>query len=142
MSIHDKDRDIRKIGGMPETEIASDIIPEGYQLDYERLHGTEVPGHPGSRIEILPPHVLALQQEILTHHPELVRAMSLVRKEANYDEATFYGCIFAYCGVVLDGTYDQEYLASRGLQLLAAKRNGQVVISSSDIAVIPKALLQ
>lgn len=140
----DADRDIRKIGGMPEEDAESMDVHhyEGYGLDYERIHGQEIPGHPGSRMEMLPPHVLALMLEVMTYHPALGELMHSHRDEENYDESSFYGFIGAYCGLVLEGSYDQKYLAESLLKALVDKRTGITIITDPNVAVVPKELLQ
>lgn len=140
-----ENRDIRKIGGMPEVPMEKMDIGQrydGYGVDYDRIHGQEIPGIPGSRMEMLPPHVVALMLEVMMHHPSLGELMHSARDEENYDEASFYGFIGAYCGLVLEGSYDQKYLAESLLKALVDKREGITVISNPDIAIVPKDLLQ
>jgi len=141
----DPKRDIRKIGGMPEVSMDEMDIKaryDGYGLDYERIHGQEIPGIPGSRMELLPPHIIALCIEIMTHHPNLGALMHTAREEENYDENSFYGFIGAYCGIVLEGAYDQKYLADSLLKALVDKRKGITVITDPNIITVSKDLLQ
>lgn len=56
-------------------------------------------------IEMFPPVVLALQQEI-RNHPKLQQALATLPSEANLEER--FGLIAAYCGMVVDGYYNEE----------------------------------
>ena len=96
----------------------------------------------GMRIELLPACVIELQVEIISHHPELMRLLQEGSQDDNYSPEIYYGIIAAYCGIVLDGAYNQEYLIDQLTKALVGKRSVVSVRGALNIAKIPKELLQ
>lgn len=96
----------------------------------------------GLRVEMLPPWVIGLNIEVVTHHPALSKELNRALKEDNMEPETFYGVIAAYCGLVLEGAYNQQYLAESLTKALVDKRDGICVITDPNITVVPKDLLQ
>ena len=95
----------------------------------------------GMVIRMLPTYVIDLYEEMATYHPPLLNELRNIAKDDNYSPEVFYGCIAAYCGIVLDGGYAQEYLAESLLKELHKKR-GIITINTGDIVTIPKDMLQ
>lgn len=96
----------------------------------------------GMRIEMLPPWVIGLNIEIVTHHPALTVELNRVLKENNMEPEVFYGAIAAYCGIVLEGAYNQQYLAESLTKALVDKRDGISIITDPNITTVSKELLQ
>ena len=113
----------------------------GAQFDTSQLDSiTEVNG---MKVEMLPKAVIEFNVEIVSHHPELVRLLSENLKTNNFEPDIYYGTIAAYCGIVLEGAYNQEYLIEQLSKALIAKRSTLVVATlGADTIKIPKVLLQ
>lgn len=95
----------------------------------------------GLRIEMLPEWVIRMHIEVVTHHPKLSEELNAALKEDNMEPEVFYGVIAAYCGIVLDGNYDQRYLAESLTEALIDKREGILIISDPNITAVSKELL-
>jgi len=100
----------------------------------------------GMKLDILPAWVIEMQIEILTHHPKLVELLQEGLKDDNFEPETWYGMIAAYCGIVLEGSYDQQYLAENLTKQLIAKRSIVAVVSADvdgpNIVQVSKEMLQ
>jgi hypothetical protein len=96
----------------------------------------------GATIQLMPRAVIELQIEVLSNHPELAAELGVLMKEENGDPNVWYGAIAAYCGIVLDGSYNQEYLCEQLSRSLINKREGIVVAPNSRVVPIHKDLLQ
>lgn len=113
----------------------------GAQFDTSQLDGiTEVNG---MRIEMLPKAVIEFNIEIASHHPELIKLLNESLKVNNFEPDIYYGTIAAYCGIVLEGAYNQEYLIEQLSKAIIAKRTTLVVATlGADTVKVAKALLQ
>jgi len=86
-------------------------------------------------IELLPKEVIELNIEILTHHPELTAILHEKLREETCEPDAWYGFVAAYCGIVLDGAYDQKYLQEQLYKALISKR--AIVQIGESINTVP-----
>ena len=92
-------------------------------------------------IHLLPKEIIELNIEIISHHPELKAELEAALKGSGEIE-TYYGVIAAYCGLVLDGAYDQKELVRKITRGLMDKRLGITVVAIPGVTTVPKELLQ
>lgn len=59
--------------------------------------------------EYFPEVAIAIQKEILDNHPKLSTYLQQLPEETPLDERFAY--IFAYCGMVVDGYYEEAQLS-------------------------------
>lgn len=108
-------------------------------LTKEHLDGMQLPT--GQVLKTIPKHIVDLQIELMSHHRSCLQELETMMQGDNYSPELFYGGIAAYCGVVLDGSYGQEYLAEMLLKELYRKR-GVPVINTGKVVPMSKELLQ
>lgn len=72
-----------------------------------------------------PQEFIDLQQEILSHHPELQEKLNT---QSNKDTAVLFAVIATYLEILLDGEYMLPDLARLFLKKLRDKRSGAVII--------------
>lgn len=111
-----------------------------YEIDLSQLD--DIYGADGTNVHLLPKEVIQLQVEVMSHHPELKKELDAVLPQDNFDPATFYGIIGAYCNIVLDGSYDETYLCEQLRKALVDKRVAICINSGVNTVKVSKALLQ
>lgn len=104
-----------------------------------RLKGLEAVD--GDNVQLLPPEIVDMQVEILTHHPELVGLLREIMQANNYGPEFFYGTVAAYCGIVLEGNYSQKQLIEELSNALIGKRSIVQVIGANTIKVSKELLM-
>jgi len=96
----------------------------------------------GLRAALHPKWFTELNIEILKH-PELRKELDTILPQENYEPEVFYGTIAAYCGIVLEGAYQQEYLAEQLAKALLNKRAGIAIFDPTlNVTKISKEVLQ
>jgi len=85
--------------------------------------------------QLLPKELIDLNMEIACYHPKLQEVLNEGLRLDAYDISTFFGMVFAYCGVVQDGEYSVQELAEQASRALVNKRENAVV----SINTIPTA---
>ena len=88
-------------------------------------------------LQVLPKPLIELNMEIAIYHPECQRLINEGLRADAYDIGTYFGIIFAYCGIALDSTnsehgYQVLELCEQGLRALQNKR-GEMAISINTI---------
>lgn len=124
---------------------------DDYQKLYESVHGklsidqpdansptNEMNGIDASsatdvRMHLFPPEVIRLQMEIAFNHPKLKKILDDSARDGNYDPENFFGNIFAYCGVQLDGGYTHTYLVEEAYKCLVNKRSESGMMSTQTM---------
>lgn len=83
-------------------------------------------------IDLLPIPLFDLNMEILRNHPELVKVITQVSQEDNYSPEIFFGCVAAYCGIVLDSSISptQTYNIGELVEQL-----GNALINKREVAI-------
>lgn len=89
---------------------------------------------------LLPKALLEMNLEIAINHPECQRLLNEGLREQAYDVETYFGIIFAYCGIALDSTnsphgYKVDELIEQGTRALISKRTASAV----SVNTIPSA---
>jgi hypothetical protein len=95
----------------------------------------------GMFVRLLPPEIIEFNIEIVTHHPELHTELAAAL-QGNGEIETYYGVIAAYCGIVLDGAYNQKELVEKLTRALIDKRDGLKLITIPGVVPVHKELLQ
>jgi hypothetical protein len=86
----------------------------------------------GQRAYLLPKEMIELSAEIAMHHPELLALLNERLRDDTYHPAQYFGIIFAYCGIELDGDYQVDYLIEQASRALINKR-GVLTVSINTI---------
>lgn len=79
-------------------------------------------------IRLLPKELLLMNMEIAIHHPILQELLNEGLRDDAYSPDSYFGIIFAYCGIALDSTntphgYRVDELIEQGTRALIAKRS-------------------
>jgi hypothetical protein len=124
---------------------------DDYQKLYESVHGKLSPDQPDSnsptnemngigassdtdvRMHLFPPEVIRLQMEIAFNHPKLKKILDESARDGSYDPENFFGNVFAYCGVQLDGSYTHDYLVEEAYKCLVNKHNKNAIMGTSTM---------
>ena len=124
---------------------------DDYQKLYESVHGKLSVAQPDAnsptnemngvgassntdvRMHLFPPEVIRLQMEIAFNHPELKKILDESARDGTYDPENFFGNIFAYCGVQLDGSYTHNYLVEEAYRCLVNKRSESGMMSTQTM---------
>ena len=124
---------------------------DSYQKLYESIHGKLSPDQPDRnspvnemngvgkdsntdvRMHLFPPEVLRLQLEITFNHHKLKQLLDESARDGTYDPENYFGNIFAYCGVQLDGSYTHNYLVEEAYRCLVNKRSEAGMMSTQTM---------
>lgn len=75
----------------------------------DNIDGTIIQTEQGPMtIHLLPKEAIDLNVEIACNHPKLAAVLNQAMREDNYGPEIYFGCIAAYCGIVLDSTNSES----------------------------------
>lgn len=103
---------------------------------YEHIHGQPLGFDPNTGKQLyanmLPPEMVAMNVEIGMHHPELVRLLDEGLRNDAYGLDSYFGIVFAYCGIALDSSesatgYSVAELVEQAGRALVNKRENVAV---------------
>lgn len=77
--------------------------------------------------QLLPRELIELNMEIALKHPKLQQLLNEGLRADAYDMSTFFGIIFSYCGIALDGSYEVGEMAEQATRALVNKRENMAV---------------
>lgn len=84
--------------------------------------------------EYFPESIIQLQQEI-RNHPPLLKQMSELPDDADLSDKV--GLIAAYCGIVLDGYYDQDNIEELAEKMVFELRRARRELVEDILKPIP-----
>ena len=90
--------------------------------------------------QLLPKEMVELNIEIGMHHPKLLKLLGDGLRDDAYSPDRFFGIIFAYCGIALDGTYPMLELCEQAARALINKR--EVLATSVNTIPTSQALVR